>query len=104
MKIPLECGIYRLFNTKTGECYVGSSINIHKRWIKHLSRLRLKEHHSEKLQSDWEFFGAHNFTLEILELCDEEQLVQREQYYIDTLHPLYNVRQIVRRGLKGNYE
>ena len=35
--------------------------------------------------------GYSNFKLEILEYCDPEMVVEREQYYIDTLKPEYNI-------------
>ncbi len=32
-----------------------------------------------------------NFKLDILEYCDQEHLIQREQFYIDLLKPEYNI-------------
>ena len=31
------------------------------------------------------------FMLEILEYCDPDMVIEREQYYIDTLKPEYNI-------------
>ncbi len=36
-------------------------------------------------------YGYKNFKFEVLEYCKEEILFQREQYYIDTLDPEYNI-------------
>jgi group I intron endonuclease len=35
--------------------------------------------------------GYSNFTLEILEYCDPEKAIEREQYYLDLLKPDYNI-------------
>jgi hypothetical protein len=38
--------------------------------------------------------GFSNFTLEILEYCDKNNVIEREQYYMDTLKPQYNIVEI----------
>lgn len=37
---------------------------------------------------------ASNFSLEILEYCDRKELISREQFYINTLNPEYNILKI----------
>jgi hypothetical protein len=36
-------------------------------------------------------YGFSNFSLEILEFCEIEELLKREQYYLDNLKPQYNI-------------
>ena len=36
-------------------------------------------------------YGHENFTLEILEYCQENELMKREQYYLDLYNPKYNI-------------
>lgn len=36
-------------------------------------------------------YGYANFSLEILEYCDLEVLISREQFYLDTFNPEYNI-------------
>ncbi len=36
-------------------------------------------------------YGYSNFSLEILEYCDLENVIEREQYYLDLLKPEYNI-------------
>jgi group I intron endonuclease len=36
-------------------------------------------------------YGYCNFSLDILEYCEPSILIKREQYYIDTLNPEYNI-------------
>lgn len=35
--------------------------------------------------------GYESFSLHILEYCKVEDLIQREQYYLDILQPEYNI-------------
>jgi group I intron endonuclease len=39
-------------------------------------------------------YGYSSFTLEILEYCEISVLIEREQYYIDTLKPEYNILKV----------
>lgn len=39
-------------------------------------------------------FGLNNFSLEIIEYCDKTVLIEREQFYLDTLKPEYNLLKI----------
>lgn len=36
-------------------------------------------------------YGYSNFSLEILEYCDPQNIIKREQYYLDKLNPEYNL-------------
>jgi group I intron endonuclease len=38
-------------------------------------------------------YGHENFSIEILEYCSVENLLKREQYYIDLSKPEYNILQ-----------
>lgn len=39
-------------------------------------------------------YGYSNFSLEILEYCEKENVLAREQYYLDLLQPEYNIQKI----------
>ena len=39
-------------------------------------------------------YGHSKFSLEILEYCDQNCLIKREQYYIDFLKPKYNILKV----------
>jgi group I intron endonuclease len=43
--------------------------------------------------------GYSNFTLEILEYCEPEQNIEREQYYLDLFKPEYNILKIAGSSL-----
>lgn len=36
-------------------------------------------------------YGYSNFILEILEYCDQDEVLLKEQYYIDNIKPEYNI-------------
>lgn len=83
-------GIYQIVNTINGHCYIGSSVDINKRWSTHKQRLHKGTHDSPYLQNAWNKYGESCFRFSIIEQCDSPLLIEREQYYIDTLRPIYN--------------
>lgn len=76
-------GVYKIANRKNGWSYIGSSKSIENRWKQHISELEEKKHHCYRLQYDWDKYGICEFDFSVLEICDESNLIQREQYYID---------------------
>jgi len=78
-----KSGIYQIKNTIDGKKYIGSSVNIRKRWNSHKSSLERGDHHSSHLQNAWNKFGKDNFVFEILEeVCKISDLITAEQKYI----------------------
>jgi group I intron endonuclease len=49
-----------------------------------------KNHHSIKLQRAYNKYGIDNFIYEIIEECNELLLIEREQYWIDSLNSCKN--------------
>lgn len=83
-------GIYKIINTVTNQIYVGSSMScIYQRYSYHKKDLRANKHHSAKLQNSWNKYGEKCFDFQIIEECSN--VLQREQYYIDTLNPFFNI-------------
>jgi group I intron endonuclease len=88
----IKTGVYRIRNLINEKCYIGSSsYSINKRWILHRDMLKKNSHHSIILQRAWNKYGIANFKFEILEECASEKCIEREQYYINTLKPEYNI-------------
>lgn len=84
-------GIYMWKNLDSGKIYIGSAKNIRTRLtayynINHLTRG--SNMHINRALLKW---GYSSFSLSILEYCSVENLIQREQYYLDTLKPEYNI-------------
>ena len=85
------CGIYRMTNTKTGKFYIGSSVDIRKRWYKHLSHLRRGIHANAHLQAAFTQSGEDAFLFQLVEACEPGALLALEQQHIDALRPEYNI-------------
>lgn len=95
-----NCGIYAILNTATDKRYVGSAVNIRKRWTVHRHYLRKGTHHSSKLQRSWNKHGEIAFQFDILLNCIENSLCYYEEFFIArfnaTTNQGYNVEKIVR--------
>lgn len=90
------CGIYKITNVVNGRFYIGSSNNINKRWRSHTGYLKRGQHQSIKLQRAWDKYGQDAFLLELVEtVMEQDDLLKREQYYLDTLKPDYNMTLLV---------
>jgi len=85
-------GIYKIRNTISDECYVGSAEYFKKRWWNHVHYLDRNEHHSPHLQRAWNKYGKNTFIFEVVEVVDNIKfLIEREQFWIGQLNPQYNV-------------
>ena len=83
-------GIYKIENLVNGKIYIGQSKQIRQRWTEHKKELRRNRHKNEYLQRAWNKYGEENFKHEVLELCSEDQLDERECYYIELLRTFDN--------------
>lgn len=76
-------GIYRITNSINGKVYIGSSVDIPRRWNRHKNQLRNGCHHSKALQRAWNKYGEENFIFEMIEaIGDFSILVDVENMYI----------------------
>ncbi len=84
---PKITGIYKIVNTINGHKYVGSAVDMKKRWKRHLYELEASKHHSPKLQNAWNKYGEDAFEFSVIEECERARkvLLGREQYWMDTL-------------------
>ena len=88
-------GIYKIENTLTGECYIGQSTNIERRWEEHrrnaLAKTKVRKY---SMYRDMRRLGYSVFSFEVLEECLKSQLDEKENYWIrkysETNH-LYNI-------------
>lgn len=87
--------VYKILNKVNGKFYIGSSINLGKRWKAHIDELNRNVHDNTYLQNSWNKYHKDNFEFYILEIRYQgdnykkykDIIKQREQYYIDTLKP-----------------
>lgn len=90
-KLQNKSGIYSFLNLVNGKRYVGSSVNLYGRLSEHLHNFKSGKAHNKHLQAAWDKYGEDNFIYNIIELCPKEVRFEREQYYIDSLKPEYNL-------------
>lgn len=83
-----KCGIYCIENTIDHKKYIGLSRDIQRRWLEHCSELKRGVHDNIYLQRAWDKYGEAVFEFCILEECREEELSEREKYYISSLNSL----------------
>ena len=109
-----SCGVYKILNNKTGNFYIGSSVNMRKRKSQHSLELRKNQHANTFLQNAWNKYGEDNFTFEILWYCSRDEQIDAEQKFMDLLKPKYNllkkafvrseeVQKLVNRKLRKRY-
>jgi len=77
--------VYKITCTCNNKIYIGSASNYGKRIGSHLACLRRNKHDSQYMQNSYNKYGESSFKFEIVEYCTKETLIEREQYWIDTL-------------------
>ena len=87
----MKSGIYTVRNKTNGNRYVGSAVNIKRRWSQHKSALRKGTHENGHLQRAWNKYGKSAFEFEVFLYCAPEMCVPFEQMAMDTLAPEYNI-------------
>lgn len=81
--MKVKCGIYKIENLKNGKVYIGKSVNIFSRWKSHLFSLDNGSHYNINLQTDFSKYGVENFTFQVLEFTNKDNLDNREMYHIE---------------------
>ena len=77
------CGIYKITNLLTEQCYIGQSVNCGDRWKQHCKcGLGIDASSTNKLYNAMQKDGVWNFTFELLEECPKELLNQKEKLWI----------------------
>lgn len=76
-----HCGIYSINCCLTGMSYIGSSINIARRYKDHFKGLYGNKHPNSKLQKA---YNDHpdSFYFDLLEVCEMKHLIERENHWI----------------------
>lgn len=73
-------GIYRI-ELGNGYFYIGSSVDLRRREIAHRTDLSSLRHRNDKMQKCWNKY--HTFVFSIIELCDKNELITKEQLLLD---------------------
>lgn len=84
-------GVYCLKNTSTNEIYIGSSKDTRKRMTTHLRNLKLGKHYNKYIQKSYDEYGVDCFSFEVICVCEQHELLDKEQYYLDFHKPEFNI-------------
>jgi len=77
-----NCGIYAIFCLVTGKLYIGSSSNLTRRFGQHRNALEKNKSKSTLLQRAWNKYGSDAFQFFTIEICNPENLLKEEEFYI----------------------
>ena len=79
-----KSGIYKITNINNQMVYIGQTTNFKNRWRTHAKRaVKAEEGTSNRLYQEMWNEGLENFTFQIVEICDKNNLTEREKFYID---------------------
>jgi group I intron endonuclease len=97
----MACGIYKIVNKINGKIYIGSTRRLTQRKREHFAKLKENRGNSI-IRSAVAKYGVDNFEFVIIEVFYfwmeaetvyiDEILTSREQYFVDTLKPEYNIK------------
>ncbi len=76
-------GVYKISNNIDNRIYIGSTQCFKRRFTEHLKSLADNTHNNPHLQKFVNKYGIDSIKFEILEIIDLEDLLIKEQYYLD---------------------
>jgi uncharacterized protein YbcV (DUF1398 family) len=94
-----KAGIYKWTHIISGKSYVGSAINLSNRFKNYYNIAYLERETAKNNSMIYKAllkYGYSSFKLDILEYCNPDVLIEREQYYLDHLKPEYNILKFAR--------
>lgn len=81
-------GIYKITNQTNDKVYIGKSVDMFTRWRHHERELQRGKHCNVHLQKSWNKYGENTFKFEVVEVCDEKLLKDREMYWMGVFNSL----------------
>lgn len=84
-----KIGVYCVLNIIDNKKYIGSSWYVGVRLWEHYNDLIKNKHYNCRLQRAFNKHEEENFEFHLLEICNKDELLNREQYYMD-LFESYN--------------
>ena len=93
-----KSGIYKITSNATGQVYIGQSVDLANRIKTHIKTgLGIGKTNNKLYSALWKE-KVHNFTYEIIEYCEKEDLNQKEKFWID----FYESQDLGLNGQSGN--
>ena len=105
MAVSIKPGVYIIFSiAKPHKFYVGSSVNVFRRWKIHLKKLSSGTHENTHLQNHFNKYGKSDLYFLPFIFCSKHDLLRLEQLAINSMQPTFNICKIAsnRLGVKGS--
>ena len=97
--------IYMIEHTVSGRCYIGSTVDVRKRFRVHRRELNAGVHANRSLLNAWNKYGERAFEFRIIERCPVGCLLEYEQQWLDLLQPFnrrgYNLSKVAGAPMAG---
>ena len=103
------CGLYKIVNKVTGQCYVGQSQRCKKRIKEHFRLLRWNKHTNSHLQNAYNKYGAENLYGAIeVEVNNLDELDKLENAFLKgdawfDEPTVYNIADFAKAPMRGKY-
>lgn len=98
-----KSGIYMWINNTNKKIYIGSSIDLRNRITSYLKNSVLIRDSSMPICTALLKYGYSEFTLEVLEFCDKDKVIERENYYFELFQPEYNIVKVAGQPPRIDY-
>jgi hypothetical protein len=85
-----KSGIYLFTHKETGKKYIGSSFNLRRRFMEYFNPNYLEKANYMYISRAILKHGISCFSLAVLEYCEPEKCIERENFYLSLFKPEYN--------------
>lgn len=96
--MTMNTGIYKI-SAPSGHFYIGSAVQIDRRWRRHLKDLRSNKHANIGLQRATKKYGIDSLEFSKMIICAPCDLLLFEQRAIDVMRPEYNIAPVAGSSL-----
>ncbi|MCS7004361.1 MAG: GIY-YIG nuclease family protein [Cytophagales bacterium] len=80
-------GVYVIRNSVDNRIYIGSSVQLYRRYQTHCQELENGTHHSKSLQRFYNKYGKNKLSFEVLAFCAPDKTFSTEQKYLNKFQP-----------------
>lgn len=80
--------IYKITNIHNNKIYIGQTNDYKRRWTEHKCIAHTNYNYKSALYAAMRKYGNDAFTFDIIEKCEDNQMAERERFWIDTLNSM----------------